>query len=424
MSIIYKGLKYQFCAGDGDSGNHLFILKREGRSSTGYYQLRLAGPLDYETMQSPIVTIRVRVTDSRNKTFEKKITLNVLDVLERPENLEVDIVMLGAGGGGGGFDDGRAGPGGSGGQYAFSTTVPYSGRYAFIVGSGGKGGTNSGSYSVTGGPGGEVPAGANVIKTDFDPLLGVAFVANGGRGGNAGLRGSSGGGGGGGAATQFVNWSNTSNWQLLAIAGGGGGGTGRRELPAWQGGKGGSSLDIATRTGGEGGGGYNTDSGGDGPGGGGGGGGLLGGSGSRRTGGFIARRTIASIGGSSGKDSGFGNIADIQAIEGNDGNVVSGSWTFHGLTSPTEIGSTAGKWWDGLFTGGVGQGGYSGITVADRSFSNGGSGAAMIRYKSDTIHADGWPKLKVGGAHQILNGYHIHYFDKPGISEFSLDLYE
>ena len=106
MSAIYKGLKYEFCAGDGDSGNHLFILKTKSGlfGSSAYTQLRLAKPLDYESMQSPVVTIRVRVTDSRNRTFEKKIALNVLDVLERPENLEVDIVMLGAGGGGGGFD--------------------------------------------------------------------------------------------------------------------------------------------------------------------------------------------------------------------------------------------------------------------------------------------------------------------------------
>lgn len=194
MTTIYKGYKYEFCSGDGDSGNSLFRLETD---SAGYTSLRTRVPIDYEaysSMPSPFVTIRVRVTDERNNSFEKKIQLNILDVPETPSNVNADVVLIGGGGGAGGKDDGFGGSGGSASSYTFSINIEYGERFGVGIGSGGLGGLNSAlgaTWQATGGAGGEL------YNTDDN---------NGGRGGYAGPAGSSGGGGGGGGATALFRY--------------------------------------------------------------------------------------------------------------------------------------------------------------------------------------------------------------------------
>ena len=227
MAKIYKRLKYDFCSGDGDSGNNLFVLSTDSR---GYTQLRTRTRIDYEAyslMSTPYVTIRLRVTDERGTSFEKKIQLNIIDIQEDPEDVDVDVVLIGPGGGGGAEDDGKAGAGGTGSQFSFSFKMDKQREYAIGIGSGGKGGlnTSSVSYGSSGGLGGE-----------FLNWTGL----KGGRGGYAGPAGYSGGGGGGGSCTALLYLGRSSGmgrkkskWRHIIVAGGGAGGTGRRERSAY-----------------------------------------------------------------------------------------------------------------------------------------------------------------------------------------------
>lgn len=444
MARVYTGYNYQLVPGDGDSGNHLF---RVDKTSDGYSRLYTAAPIDYEayaTMLNPHVSIRLRVTDERGNFFEKKLTLNILDVQEVPEELKIDIVLIGGGGGGGAQDDGNGGPGGSGSQYSFTTTFQKGVTYGLHVGSGGLGGLNSAHahYSTTGGQGGETP--------------GFPLKFFGGNGGWAGPSGSSGGGGGGGAGTVFSRYDK-GGWYALAVAAGGGGGTGRRERPAFAG-KGGDNPDWVERTdiafnglgipgnvylGGEVSGGGrgmawdDSDSGACG----GGGGGAEGGYGGQHFGAYFGAN-----GGRSGVAPDMDPVMGLmvagmrmpgvrldasgllitranfkpsdQSItpgrEGGGATSTANLWT-HGLAERTPLGSMAGKWWNGLLSPDVGSGGYSGINEASRPlFSNGKAGAAIVRYK------DFFPEISFGGEHRLSGGYHIHVFE--GSATYSLKM--
>jgi hypothetical protein len=406
MTRIFKGYEYQLVPGDGDSGNHLFKISK---TSDGYSKLYTASPIDYEayrTMINPFVTIRLRVTDERGNYFEKKFTLNILDVQEVPDKLKVDVVLIGAGGGGGAADDGSGGPGGSGSQYAFATTLKIGTKYGLHVGSGGLGGLNNAfqHYTGTGGPGGETPS------------FSGGFY--GGKGGHCGPHGSSGGGGGGGAATAFSYYKKGGwgrGWKSMAAAAGGGGGTGRRELPAYPG-KGGDlefknthlSLYGDPKT--VGGIGFNYT--GDGPGGGAGGGGAQGGQG--------ASSTEGSYGGKSGITRTSFKPTSVTIVPGQTGAVVAGSWHLHGLAQRTPLGSAPGKWWNkmNLVPAEAGSGGFSGYRTSDRGNSNGKAGAAIVRYK------DTYPRIALGGSYSLSGGYHIHVFSGSSSYSLEVELYE
>ena len=403
MARVYKGYNYQLVPGDGDSGNHLFRISRTG---DGYSKLYTAVPIDYEaykTMLNPNVSIRLRVTDERGNFFEKKFTLNILDVQEVPEKLKVNVVLIGAGGGAGGADDGNGGPGGSGSQFGFTTTLQLGTTYGLHIGSGGLGGVNNAvyPYTTTGGPGGETPG-----------FSGAFF---GGKGGHCGPHGSSGGGGGGGAATVFSYYKRGgfgAGWKSMAAAAGGGGGTGRRELPAYPG-RGGdlefANLHVTLY-------GDNKTVGGigfnylfDGPGGGAGGGGAQGGQG--------ASDKDGSYGGKSGITRTTFKPTSQSIVSGQTGAVVAGSFHLHGLAQRTETGSSAGKWWDGWIPPGAGSGGFSGTRKEERINSNGQAGAAIIRYK------DTYPRIKLGGVYNLSGGYHVHVFNGSASHSLNVELY-
>lgn len=406
MARVYYGYDYQLVPGDGDSGNHLFRISKTG---DGYSKLYTASPIDYEAyhlMINPFVTIRLRVTDERGNYFEKKITLNILDVQEIPDKLKVDVVLIGAGGGAGGADDGNGGPGGSGSQFAFATTLQVGETYGLHVGSAGLGGLNNAfiSYTSTGGPGGETPA-----------FSGGFF---GGKGGHCGPHGSSGGGGGGGAATVLSYYKRGGmgrGWRSMAAAAGGGGGTGRRELPAYPG-RGGDlefkNTHLALYGDHKTVGGIGFNYSGDGPGGGGGGGGASGGQG--------ASSAEGSYGGKSGITRTTFKPTSQTIVSGQTGKVVSGGWHLHGLAQRTAIGSAPGKWWNkmNLVPAGAGSGGFSGYRAGDRGNSNGQAGAAIIRYK------DTYPRIKLGGSYSLSGGYHIHVFNGSATHSLEMELYE
>lgn len=404
MARVYTGYNYQLVPGDGDSGNHLF---RVDKTADGYSRLYTAVPIDYEaykTMLNPNVSIRLRVTDERGNFFEKKFTLNILDVQEVPDILKTDVVLIGAGGGAGGADDGNGAPGGSGSQYGFTTQLHLGETYGLHIGSGGLGGINNAfyPYRTTGGPGGETPG-----------FSGGFF---GGKGGHCGPSGSSGGGGGGGAATVLSYYKKSGfgakGWKSMAAAAGGGGGTGRRELPAYPG-RGGDlefeNLHVSLY-------GDHLTVGGigfnylyDGPGGGAGGGGAEGGQG--------ASDKDGSYGGKSGITRKTFKPTNQTVVSGQTGAVVAGHYHLHGLAQRTEIGSTAGKWWSGLVPTGAGSGGFSGYRKEDRGSSNGQAGAAIIRYK------DTYPRIKLGGTYILSGGYHIHVFNGSATYSLEVELY-
>jgi hypothetical protein len=409
MTNTYK-YKYEFCSGDGDSGNYLFILKRDAQ---GYTSLRTRVPIDYEAysaMTSPFVTVRLRVTDERNNTFEKKIQLNILDIQEKPSQLDVDVMILGAGGGGGGGDDGNGAPGGSGSQYSFVINLTDDIRWAFVIGSGGKGGLNNGgrSHTTTGGVGGE-------------SLYNYNFY--GGTGGHAGGRGSSGAGGGGGSATYLGFYRKpkfgSRKWTAIAAAGAGAGGTGRRELPAYPGGGGDDPDFINIDVGRNNYGGTGFINFGDGPGGGGGGAGILGGDGAP------SNHSRGASGGMSGINDRYATqfpISSKKLRAGKPGAVYASSYALQGYTVRTPPSSMVGSWWNGLLPSNAGTGGYSGTQPEHRTLdhSNGAPGAAVIRYKMEA--SGGFPKLKFGGSYGVHNGYHVHVFSTPGVHELTLEL--
>lgn len=415
MSKVFKGLKYEFCSGDGDSGNDLFLLKQDNEGRTKIYT---KVPIDYEAysaMASPYVTVRIKCTDERRKSFEKKIQINILDVEEVPPKLNLDVVLVGPGGGAGGQDAGNGGPGGSGSQYSFSFEMTKDRTYAIKIGSGGKGGLSSGSVSW-GSSGGE--------SGDFSG----EFYYAGGKGGYAGPTGSSGGGGGGGSVSALLykymgrkgmgSSRKVERWAPAVVAGGGAGGTGRRELPAHPGKAADHVPFVPTDEdpfhykGGDG-----FENSGDGPGGGGGGGGIKGGLG--------ATTSDGAYGGSSGiAEVPFSDIfINRNLLRGRTGAVnASSDFHYHGHTTRTQIAAMTGKWWNGIMPLHSGTGGYSGATYADRSFSNGSPGAAIIRYKSTSL--GGFPRLKFGGSYQLLDGYHVHTYSEIGFTELSMELYE
>lgn len=401
MKRVERGYKFELVPGVGDSGNNLFkVVEKDGVS-----QLRTSGPIDYEDyalLKNPYVSIRLRVTDSRGNSFEKKITLNILDGLEVPLLLAVDVVMLGAGGGAGGAQGGQGGPGGSGSQYAFSFAMEKGVKYAFNVGGGGLGGLSSASndYLSTGGPSGESGYGSS------------GGTLYGGRGGHAGPNANSGGGGGGGGATALSVYKRRGmagkGYARLAVAAAGGGGTGRGNLTAYAG-RGGdpagfkandTSLSETHFT--VGGIGYiNLD---DGPGGGGGGGGDYGGVGANKLDGSFGGKSATT------RRGGFMGVKGQENIPGLTGNLA--------LATRVSIGSSAGKWWNNQFPAGAGEGGFSGSTISDRVNSNGKDGAAIIRYKETDS-----PRLDFGGTYVLSNGYHTHTFSSSGQYEMEVKEY-
>ena len=155
---------------------------------------------------------------------------------------------------------------------------------------------------------------------------------------------------------------------------------------------------------------------GDGPGGGGGGAGLKGGLG--------ASDQDGAYGGSSGIKSGvsWSNIfLDQELVRGRTG--VTGSTARTPLGDRQEQGGAGPAWWEGIsINANTGTGGYSGLNTSSRSYSNGGAGGALIRYKSQSM--GGLPRLKLGGNYVLVGGYHVHVYDSPGMHQLSIDLYE
>ena len=401
MARIYTGYNYQLVPGDGDSGNHLF---RIDKTTDGYSRLYTVVPIDYEaykTMLNPNVSIRLRVTDERGNFFEKKFTLNILDVEEVPEKLKVDVVLIGAGGGAGGADDGNGGPGGSGSQFGFTTTLQLGTTYGLHIGSGGLGGVNAFyPYTTTGGPGAK-PQG---FREDFlvvkvvtvvllDQVVAAEVVA---------------------LPPYFptikeVVWVGVGNpWRRLLVV--------EEEqveenccIPR----KGGDLEFLNTHVslygnhktvGGIG---FNYLF--DGPGGGAGGGGAQGGQG--------ASDKDGSYGGKSGITRTTFKPTSQSIVSGQTGLVVPGSFHLHGLAQRTETGSSAGKWWDGWIPPGAGSGGFSGTRKEERGNSNGQAGAAIIRYK------DTYPRIKLGGVYNLSGGYHVHVFNGSASHSLNVELY-
>ncbi|WP_290428436.1 cadherin domain-containing protein [Thermocoleostomius sinensis] len=78
---------YTLVAGAVDNATFKIV-----RLSTGQYQLRVNGPLDYET--KPTYTVRIKTDDGRGGTLTKDLTITTLNVNEAPTNLTLSNTVV------------------------------------------------------------------------------------------------------------------------------------------------------------------------------------------------------------------------------------------------------------------------------------------------------------------------------------------